>query len=409
VTTPARSRLQMALDLLGKKSPVGAVGAADAVAGSSTLSPPASEATNASLAVELTESGWREEAPLVYVRDVEGVDQSDPSFAPRRGPRQTLLPDGARREDCVFYDTETTGFGGAGAVVFLVGLGWWEGVDFRFRQVFLADYPGEREFLRYIKEQVSRFRVFVSYNGKSFDSHILRSRLVLSGMTMAFGFQLDLLHVARRLWRGITVDCRLTTIERHVLGLERSGDIPGWMVPEVYFDCLRSGRLGAMAGVFGHNKLDVVTLAHLLDALDALIAGRDLGVPTDAAALGNLLLQRGEANAVDVLSRAYAAGQVEAGRMLSLHYKRCSETEHALRLWQDMFDAHGSLFAAVELSKHHEHRQRDFATALNYLLPYRVLEQALGDASELGKRISRLRAKIARHSLAPQSKYSQSK
>ena len=404
MTAVARERLRLALDLMARRADDSTAVTIEGRAKSEAdpcpdlaLAPVPSATTNATLGEQLREAGWKEVAPLVYVLDVDRVETAGAaSFGSVGRPPPSLLPVGARREDCVYYDTETTGFSGAGVVVFLVGLAWWEGEALRLRQVFLADYPGEPEFLRYLKQQVSRFRVFVSYNGKAFDSHLLKSRFVLSGMTLAFGYQLDLLHVSRRLWRSITADCRLTTIERHVLGWQRSGDVPGWMVPDVYFECLRSGNLGTMPAVFSHNKLDVVTLAHLLDALDALIAGRDLGVATDAAALGNLLLQRGEPNAVAVLSRAYDEGDIEAGRLLSLHYKRCHETDQALLLWQDMFDRHRSLFAAVELSKHHEHRQRDYAAALAYLLPYRVIERALGDSSELGKRIHRLRGKIAR-------------
>ena len=381
MATATQLRLRAALELMGSR-------AAGSGAG------PAVGSSRGDLGAELTATGWQQVAPHVHVRTQDADPPKELAAA------ACLLPEGARRDDCLFYDTETTGFGGAGVVVFLVGLGWWERGRLRVQQVFLSDYPGERDFLHYIRDAAARFGVFVSYNGKAFDSHVLESRFVLSGKTMAVGYQLDLLHVARRLWRGITADCRLPTIERHVLGVHRSGDVPGRLVPDLYFDCLRSSSLGRMPEVFLHNRLDVASLVLLLEAMQRLMTGRDLGVATDGAALGDMLLQRGHANAVDVLLGAYQDGDVEAGRLLSLHHKRACDFDAALRLWQDMFDRHKSLFAAVELSKHYEHRRRDYHTALNYLLPYRVLERALGDGSELGKRIARLRRKIGAGALA---------
>ena len=384
MATATQLRLRAALERMGSRA--AASGTTSEASGAWAAH--AARSSHDELCGELTDAGWEQVAPHVHVR----TQDADPPAELAASP--CLLPEGAERHECIFYDTETTGFGGAGVVVFLVGLGWWERGRLRVQQVFLSDYPGERDFLRYIREAASRYGVFVSYNGKSFDSHVLESRFVLSGMTMAVGYQLDLLHVARRLWRGITADCRLPTIERHVLGMRRQGDVPGQMVPDLYFDCLRSGSLGRMPEVFEHNRLDVASLVLLLEAMQRLMAGRDLGVATDGAALGDMLLQRGRSNAVEVLSSAYQSGDVEAGRLLSLHHKRACDIDAALLLWQDMFDRHKSLFAAVELSKHYEHRRRDYHTALSYLLPYRVLERALGDGSELGKRIARLRRKL---------------
>ena len=53
---------------------------------------------------------------------------------------------------------------------------------------------------------------------------------------------LDLLHGARRLWKLRFANCRLTHLENQVLGVEREGDLPGEMIPYVYFEYLRSTR-----------------------------------------------------------------------------------------------------------------------------------------------------------------------
>ncbi|GAJ17208.1 unnamed protein product, partial [marine sediment metagenome] len=46
-----------------------------------------------------------------------------------------------------------------------IGLGYLEGSSLVVEQIFLADYPGEAEYLDYIRERLKRGKVFVSYNG----------------------------------------------------------------------------------------------------------------------------------------------------------------------------------------------------------------------------------------------------
>ena len=344
------------------------------------------------LPAQLRSAGWRELAPYVYCRD---ADAPCPPALATGGVADHLVPDECALEQYLFWDTETTGLAGAGTVIFLIGFGWVEGDRLRFHQVFLADFPGERRFLEYIRGIISRYEVFVSYNGKAFDSSILKTRLVLSGMTMALGYQLDLLYVARRFWRRITDNCRLTTIEQEVLGLERSGDVPGWMVPEIYFDSLRRGELGELPVVFRHNEADVITLVRLLAVVGDILGSSpaaERAVPVDRCAVGAFLLQCGDPRGPAVLRHAYAGGDAAAGQLLSLHLKRGGDWTGAVALWTDMQEAHDSRFAAVELSKFYEHRARDFEAALACIMPFR--DEPAGD--DLGRRETRLRAKLQR-------------
>ena len=356
---------------------------------------PAVPVEESRLAGQLERAGWRAVAPFVYCRD---SDVPSPSGLAAGGLQGHLLPDACGLRQCLFWDTETTGLAGAGTVIFLVGLGWLEGSRLRFHQVFLTDFPGERAFLEYVRAIISRYEVFVSYNGKAFDSTILKTRLVLSGMTMAFGYQLDLLYLARRFWRRVTDNCRLATIERQVLGLERTGDVPGWMVPEIYFDSLRRGVLGELPAVFRHNREDVVTLARLLEVVDRILRcgpEEERPVPVDLTGVGAFLLQCGDGAGSALLRRAYGDGDAEAGRVLSLHLKRSGAWTDAVTLWKDMRLVHGSCFAAVELSKFYEHRARDPAAALECIAPFR------GDPAgpDLEHREARLRAKLERVAL----------
>src|SRR5690242_8985814 len=93
---------------------------------------------------------------------------------------EPFSPEVSSAEDLVFFDTETTGMGGAGTVIFLFGAAWCEGPDLAVEQLFLSDFPGEPEFLMAVREILNRFRLFVSYNGKTFDTYVMKTRFLMN-------------------------------------------------------------------------------------------------------------------------------------------------------------------------------------------------------------------------------------
>jgi uncharacterized protein len=304
-------------------------------------------------------TGWQKQGEFLLTRRVRVH-----GAAVRPWPAG-VAPEAREPGELVFFDTETTGLsGGAGSVIFLLGLAWCEGPDLVCEQLFLADYPGEAEFLSLVRERFSRFGAFVSYNGKAFDSRLLATRFVMNRMEFAIGHQIDLLHLARRLWRPLTGDCTLKTLEREILGIARGMDISGEEIPSVYFQFLRTAEPGLLPVVFQHNLTDITSLARMWDALGALLAGDTSSVPADVKALGTLLLDRESGEGMAVLEKAFRSGARDVGAPLGLARKRRGEWEKAVEVWQAMLEEGRSLHAAVELAKYHEHRARDAARAL---------------------------------------------
>jgi len=296
-----------------------------------------------------------------------------------------LLPRGYAPADLLFFDTETTGLsGGAGNSIFLIGMAWIDGENLAVEQLFLKDFPGEVEFLSLLAERLTRHRVFVSYNGRAFDAHVLRTRFLLNRMSFELEQQTDLLYWSRRLWRRILPDCSLSTIEREILGVRRGLDVPGFEVPGIYLEYLRSGRPGRLDAVLEHNLQDVRTLAELLVVINTILHSRDrtagagqseagksgaAGAPpqADRTALGSFFLSRDERWGVELLKESFSAGDEGAGRALSLYYKRSGAWTEAVDLWKQMARTRRSLFAAVELAKYFEHRERDVERALEWV------------------------------------------
>ncbi|MCL2834275.1 MAG: ribonuclease H-like domain-containing protein [Treponema sp.] len=179
-----------------------------------------------------------------------------------------VVPDPA---DLVFFDLETTGLsGGAGTLAFICSFGRFRPDCLVTDQYLLLDYPGEGDFLEAVKAELLRSgnsgapAMAVSYNGKTFDSQILKNRFLMNAIACPDYFHADLLHPSRRLWKHILPDCSQATIETAILGLDRSGDIPGALAPDIWFDFLKTGVTKNLTGVCDHNIRDITGLASIL-------------------------------------------------------------------------------------------------------------------------------------------------
>ncbi len=173
-----------------------------------------------------------------------------------------------RPEEAVFVDTETTGL--AGNMVFLLGTMRVSGTTLTLRQVFARDYREEPALLAEWLRLLASSSMIVSFNGKAFDLPVLRDRFAVHGIeSPAEPVHVDLLHHARRRWRGVLPDCRLQTLEWRVCGRRRTGDIPGEEIPAAYHRFVRTADPSDMLTVFHHNALDLVTLADVAAALTA--------------------------------------------------------------------------------------------------------------------------------------------
>ncbi len=163
-------------------------------------------------------------------------------------------------------DTETTGLGtAAGNYAFLVGLGWWSGDRFVQVQLLLPDQPQEQALLDEIARLVPASGWLVSYNGRGFDWPLLVTRFRMARRSAPdHAGHLDLLPLVRRLFRHRMADARLRTVEEHLLGVHRHGDVEGWEIPGRYLDFLRGGPAAPLVEVIRHNAEDVRSLARLL-------------------------------------------------------------------------------------------------------------------------------------------------
>ena len=183
--------------------------------------------------------------------------------------RGSLLPG---YSDFLFFDLETTGLsGGAGTLAFLAAFGRivkdGSADKLRITQYLLLDYPGENDFLDAVLKEFTKDCVTVTYNGKCFDSQILKTRCLMYRINPPVYYHADLLHPARRLWKNVIQDCSQSSIETRILGIDRSGDIPGSLAPDIWFEFLKTGRPDRLTGICDHNISDISGLAAILAAM----------------------------------------------------------------------------------------------------------------------------------------------
>lgn len=278
-------------------------------------------------------------------------------------------------DQLAYLDTETTGLaGGAGTLVFLIGIGRFVEDGFRLRQYFLRDPAEEPAMLLALQEDLEAAGGFVTFNGQRFDMPLLEMRYV-TGLRRRWRLtnlpQLDLLFPARRLWRHRLPDCSLATLEAELLGVHREElDISGAEIPGIYLDYLRSGRTQGIRRIVYHNAQDVLSLvgltAHVLDRHATDTAGLAEGEALALARWHDRLGRPGEAEryylaALETADPWTRREALSGYTMLLKSSGRRAEAISGLDEWGSL--APDDPTPAIELAKYYEWQERDYGLA----------------------------------------------
>lgn len=307
----------------------------------------------------------------------------------------------------LFFDIETTGLGGTGTVAFLVGCGSRVAEGFEVRQYLLPDYTDETALLEQVLTELGPDKTIVSYNGAAFDLSIVRDRMIINRVAREIktAGHIDLLHTTRRLFKRRLGDCSLGNIERELFGFYREDDIPGYLIPSVYFDWLAGENLDNMKEVLKHNRLDILSLYFLVTQINNifLTEGTDLDRVEDIYSLSRIY---GKRKQVDKVINLYGLLKRDGNEALtgemhffhSLAMKRAGQWSSAVEIWQALAEADGreAFLANLELAKYYEHREKNLQKALYYtrsaitLGPHSIYLQ-----NQLKRRLDRLSARLS--------------
>lgn len=311
-------------------------------------------------------------------------------------------------QTALFMDTETIGLaGGAGTVAFLVGVGYFAESMFRLDQCFLRDYDDEEAMLHFLAERFTGCGSVVGYNSKSFDLPLLRTRFIQHRIPFPLegAPHYDLVHAARRFYKRRLADCSLGNIERAVLGIHRRGDVPSYLIPQMWFDYLRTRDARPLDRLFYHHRMDVLSLVSLTGWLSRCLATPDGGGfehVEDRISLVRLHFRQKQYEQVLAHANAFLEREErsplrrECLGLLATACKRTGrwlEMQQALELLVQEFP--GDVGARIELAKFHEHRSRDLLKAESLLVE--ALAAAIPEEGPaIQVRLNRVRGKIAR-------------
>jgi len=224
---------------------------------------------------KLINLGWKQCGYKTLKREIDFPSpfKKDSALPPALA---VLVPDLAhgkmpKIEDFLFFDLETSGLygGSAGTIAFLAAFGKpLSDGKMRITQYLLLDYPGENDFLLNVIAELNKENtVIVTYNGKCFDSQIIKARCLINRIKPPEYRHVDLLHPARRLWKNIIQDCSQKSVETDILRFNRIDDIPGSLAPEIWFEFLKTGEIDRLMGICDHNLSDIKGLASILTAM----------------------------------------------------------------------------------------------------------------------------------------------
>ena len=323
---------------------------------------------------------------------------------------------GMTGRDLLFVDLETTGLAGSGVQPFMIGLAFFEGDALVVRQYFMHKPAAEEGMLQAFEELFTKYKVLVTFNGKTFDLPVLDNRFILTGLLdgtrpdLVKMPHLDLLSPARRIWSHLPSRA-LSYLDEHVLKMKRPpGEIPGRLAPWLYNQFAQSGDPRPLEGMFLHNELDMLAMVPLVEQVVNYWAAE---IPPEnpyiavSIARWKLHLERQTAAEnlfVEILSRGSELPvemRLLALKELSLMLKKQDRRADAMPLWQQMaeLDQIEDTFPHLELAKYFEWHAVDLekaslwsAHAYQIVMSRPALDFALKE--EIEHRLRRLAGKI---------------
>jgi uncharacterized protein YprB with RNaseH-like and TPR domain len=167
----------------------------------------------------------------------------------------------------VFLDLETLGL--RSEPLFLIGLLETDNEGALYcRQLLARDLSEEAAIIQGCAQVFGGADLIVTFNGELFDLPFLRRRAASHGIPMPrVVSHYDVLAASRMRLAGQVRYFRLKTLERHICGRRRCGDIPGGEIPRVYSGYQQSGDATKLVKVLEHNALDLISTADLFTRL----------------------------------------------------------------------------------------------------------------------------------------------
>jgi uncharacterized protein YprB with RNaseH-like and TPR domain len=187
-------------------------------------------------------------------------------FYPKSHPLLLFSSSFSEVEDYIFLDIETLGL--FNRPIILLGLAKVSSSKITVKQYLSRNIGEERAVLDAFISDIDDNSVFVTFNGQTFDMPYINNRMNYFNINNRMNHpHFDMLHYSRRQWRDELMNCKLTTLERHLFNIVREDDVPSGLVPEFYETYAKTGNVGPLIPIIEHNQQDIITLAMIFSKL----------------------------------------------------------------------------------------------------------------------------------------------
>ena len=274
--------------------------------------------------------------------------------------------------EILFLDLETTSLSiAAGSIPFLTGFAYFDSDTLIVEQIFIEDISREKNYLEYLLPFFANAKAVATFNGASYDVPLIKNRYMLNRV---YGFPMkipviDILIPVRRIFKKLYESLSLGSLEKNILGFERIDDIPGFLIPDVYFTFQRTGATDRIASVAEHNAVDIVSMIRVFGIVSSIYESaskRDFSI-IDESHMKNLASSLFAKDIDLFLDMADFLGDSilddeNLFNKFSIALKRENDYEKAVEYWKSRL----TLFSLNELAKYEEHRTSNLTKALEY-------------------------------------------
>lgn len=183
-----------------------------------------------------------------------------------------------KKEDCLFFDIETTGLSWRRSHMYLLGAVYWETDHWILTQWFCQKPSEEEEVLTAFSSLLESRKCLIHFNGSSFDLPYIMHKFTMYELEHAWNMhtQIDLYHRFSPYKRLLSLEhMRQKDLER-AAGLIREDTYSGKDLIAIYQTYLRTGEEDLLRLLLLHNREDVEGMLYLtsLCAMEALFQGR---------------------------------------------------------------------------------------------------------------------------------------
>lgn len=167
----------------------------------------------------------------------------------------------------LILDIETMGF--SSVPIILVGLARIKDNNILIDQYLSRNMMEEPAILMALVRCLRKNDTIITFNGRRFDIPFIEERFSFHRIKESLYTKIhhDALPLSRYAWKKKLPNCKLATLEKYILGLDRKDDIPSRSVPNFYNTYIRQKNVGPLIPIINHNKQDLITLAMIFSKL----------------------------------------------------------------------------------------------------------------------------------------------